>query len=228
MSEMGDEKRKYRRVQVQSLGATLSGLEVQIVGGGKVDLYDIGYGGAAFSQPIDGTSPLNSAGATVAVDFFLNGAKAQTINGRIVRLTDGMFAVEFIDPSKDTKIFVDKLITSRMVGLNMNLIDPQYYRGKETFAYWFHGPKGTNLFLWEDGGKLSRASLDLPDLAVHWADGMFQIDNKMSRAGQERIQGAAFGEGALRLAAEILSQMRSNVDSLEEFKQLVFEKVMKK
>lgn len=226
MSEdMGDEKRKYRRVSVQSLGATLSGLEVQIAGGGKVELYDVGYGGAAFSHP-EGTTL--AAGETVAVDFFLNGVKSQTITGRIVRLTDAMFAVEFLDPSKDTKIFVDKLITSRMVGLNMNLIDPQYYRGKETFSYWFHGPKGTNLFLWEDQGKLQRASLDLPDLAVHWADGMFQIDNKMSRAGQEKIQGAAFGEGALRLAAEILSQMRSNVSSLEEFKQQVFEKVMKK
>ncbi|MCC6138566.1 MAG: PilZ domain-containing protein [Bdellovibrionaceae bacterium] len=226
MSEdMGDEKRKYRRVSVQSLGATLSGLEVQVVGGGKVELYDVGYGGAAFSHP-EGTTL--APGETVAVDFFLNGAKSQTINGRIVRLTDAMFAVEFIDPSKDTKLFVDKLITSRMVGLNMNLIDPQYYRGKETFAYWFHGPKGTNLFLWEDDGKLQKASLDLPDLAVHWTDGMFQIDNKMSRAGQEKIQGAAFGEGALRLAAEILSQMRSNVSSLEEFKQQVFDKVMKK
>lgn len=226
MSDMGDEKRKYRRVSVQSLGATLSGLEVQIVGGGKVDLYDIGYGGAAFSHPQDGSVP--AAGEVVAVDFFLNGAKAQNINGRIVRLTDAMFAVEFIDPSKDTKVFVDKLITSRMVGLNMNLIDPQYYRGKETFAYWFHGPKGTNLFLWEENGKLHRATLDLPDLAIHWSDNMFQIDNKMSRAGQEKIQGAAFGEGALRLAAEILSQMRSNVESLEEFKQQVFSKVMQK
>lgn len=145
-----------------------------------------------------------------------------------MRLADTMFAVEFIDATKDTKMFVDKLITSRMVGLNMNLIDPQYYRDKETFSYWFHGPKGTNLFLWEDQNKLQRATLDLPDLAILWADGMFQIDNKMSRAGQEKLQGITFGEGALRLAAEILSQMRSNVESLEEFKRLVFEKVLKK
>lgn len=226
MSDLGDEKRKYRRVQVQTLGASLSGLEVQLVGVGPVELYDIGYGGAAFSQP-EG-APLTSAGETVALDFILNGHKAQTINGRIVRLTDGMFAIEFSDASKDTKVFVDKLITSRMVGLNMNLIDPQYYKGKETFSYWFHGPKGTNLFLWEDQGQLLRASLDLPDMAIHWADGMFQIDNKMSRAGQAKIQGAAFGEGALRLAAEILSQMRSNVSSLEQFKEQVFNKVLGK
>jgi hypothetical protein len=225
MSDLGDEKRKFRRVSVQTLGASLSGLEVQLVGGGRVELYDIGYGGAAFTQP---EAPLASAGETVALDFFLNGVKSQTINGRIVRLTNEMFAIEFLDPSKDTKMFVDKLITSRMVGLNMNLIDPQYYKGKETFSYWFHGPKGTNLFLWEDQGKLLRASLDLPDLAVHWNDGMFQIDNKMSRSGQEKIQGAAFGEGALRLAAEIISQMRSNVDSLEQFKQEVFNKVLTK
>lgn len=225
-SDVGEEKRKYRRVQVQTLGATLSGLEVQIAGLGTVELYDIGYGGAAFAQPSGGARFL--AGETIAIDFFLNGIKTQNINGRIVRLADTMFAVEFIDATKDTKMFVDKLITSRMVGLNMNLIDPQYYRDKETFSYWFHGPKGTNLFLWEDQNKLQRATLDLPDLAILWADGMFQIDNKMSRAGQEKLQGITFGEGALRLAAEILSQMRSNVESLEEFKRLVFEKVLKK
>ena len=225
MSDIGDEKRKYRRVQVQSLGATLSGLEVKLSNGTVVELYDIGYGGAAFSHPQGGS--MVSAGEVISVDFFLNGTKAQNINGRIVRLTDDMFAVEFIDPSKDTKIFVDKLITSRMVGLNMNLIDPQFYRDKETFSYWFHGPKGTNLFLWENQGKLQKASLDLPDLAVHWENGQFHIDNKMSRAGQEKLQGAGFGEAALRLAAEILSQMRSNVESLEELKKYLFEKVAK-
>lgn len=221
-----DERRKFGRVRVQTLGASLSGLKVMLLGVGEVELYDISYGGAAFSQPPQGR--LSLTGETVHLDFILNGQKAQNLSGKIIRLTQDMFAVEFIDASKETKMFVDTLITNRMVGLNMNLIDPQFYRGKETFSYWFHGPKSTNLFLWEQNGKLERATLDLADVALHWVDGKFEVDNKMNRASQAKLQGAALGEGVLRQSAEILSQVRSNVKSLEEFKDLIFEKVLDK
>ncbi|MBY0315857.1 MAG: PilZ domain-containing protein [Bdellovibrionales bacterium] len=228
MSDNNDhEKRKFRRVQVQSLGSSLSGLTVQLIGTGPVELYDISYGGAAFSQPDH--QKVSLTGETVELDFFLNGQKAQNLTGRVVRLTQDMFAVEFMDPSAETKAFVDRLITSRMVGLNMNLIDPQFYRGKESFSYWFHGPKNTNLFLWEDQGHLTKASLDLFDVALHWENGLFQIDNKMNRSVQGRQPNSSnLGEGVFRQAAEILSQMRSNVSCLEEFKQHVFDKALVK
>jgi hypothetical protein len=221
-----DERRKFGRVKVQSLGASLTGLEVMLLGVGPVELYDISYGGAAFSQPPQ--SRISLTGETVHLDFMLNGKKAQNLSGKVIRLTQDMFAIEFIDASKETKMFVDTLITNRMVGINMNLIDPQFYRGKETFAYWFHGPKSTNLFLWEQDGQLQRATLDLADVALHWNDGKFEVDNKMNRASQAKLQGAALGEGVMRQAAEILSQVRSNVKSLEEFKQLIFDKVLVK
>ena len=221
-----DDRRKYGRVKVQSLGATISGLQVVLMGAGEVELYDISYGGAALSQPVQ--NRLAITGETVHVDFLINGQKAQNLSGKVIRLTQDMFAIEFIDASKETKMFVDTLISNRMVGLNMNLIDPQFYRGKETFAYWFHGPKSTNLFLWEDQGRLQRATLDLADVALHWNDGKFEVDNKMNRASQAKLQGAALGEGVMRQAAEILSQVRSNVASLEEFKQLIFDKVVDK
>lgn len=225
MSTDNEEKRKFRRVQVQSLGASLSGLTVQMKGTGLVELYDISYGGAAFSQPEH--QRVSLTGEMVELDFFLNGQKAQNLTGKVVRLTQEMFAVEFIDASAETKSFVDRLITNRMVGLNMNLIDPQFYRGKESFAYWFHGPKNTNLFLWENQTHLSKASLDMFDVALHWENGLFQIDNKMNRSLQGRANvGTNAAENVFRQAAEILSQMRSNVSSLEEFKQHVFDKAM--
>jgi hypothetical protein len=224
MSERADERRKFHRVQIQNLGASITGLTVQLVGVGPVELVDIGYGGAAFSQPQKARVSLT--GETVHLDFLINGQSSQSLSGKVVRLTNEMFAIEFIDASKKTKVFVDKLISNRMVGLNMNLIDPQFYRGKETFAYWFHGPKSTNLFLWEEQGQLKKASLDFTDVALHWENGLFQIDNKMNRG--QSLQGAALGEGVFRLAAEVLSQMRSNVDILEEFKTAVFEKAIPK
>lgn len=221
-----DERRKHHRVQVESLGSSLSGLEVQLAGVGPVELFDISYGGAAFSQPSH--VKLSMTGETVSLDFSVNGQKAQTLTGKVVRLTGNHFAVEFMDATHSTKIFVDKLISNRMVGLNMNLVDPQFYRGTEGFSYWFHGPKSTNLFIWEEEGQLSKASLDLQDVALHWSEGQFQIDNKMNRSIQGKMHGAVLGEGVFRQASEILSQVRSNVDSLEQFKQLVFDKTLGK
>lgn len=223
-----DERRKFRRVQVQDLGSSLSGLEVRLEGVGVVNLFDISYGGAAFSQPQD--HKLSLAGQIVELDFFMNGQKTLNVSAKIVRLTPDVFAVEFIDTSNETKSFVDRLITNRMVGLNMNLIDPQFYRGKESFSYWFHGPKNTNLYLWEHEGKLIKASLDLYNVALHWEGGLFQIDNKMNRSmqGGQAIQGSVLGEGVFRQAGEILSQMHTNVACLKEFQQYVFNKVLDK
>lgn len=225
MSQQYDERRKHRRVQVQSIGSSISGLSVELIGTGPVELFDIGYGGAAFSQPENARMSLT--GELVSLDFFLHGEKAQNVKGKVVRLNDDIFAIEFSDPSPQTKKFVDQLISHRMVGLNMNLIDPQFYRGKESFTYWFHGPKSTNLFLWEENGVLKKATLDLIDLALHWENGQFQIDNKMT-SGLAKVQGPALGEGVFRLAAEILSQMRTNIEVLEEFKKAVFAKAVSK
>ncbi len=220
MSQGVGDRRKFDRVQVQNIGASISGLLVHLIGVGPVELVDIGYGGAAFSQPEK--ARLSLTGELVHLDFLVHGKKNQTLSGKVVRLTEDMFAIEFVDSTRQTKTFVDQLISNRMVGLNMNLIDPQFYRGKESFAYWFHGPKSTNLFLWGDGGILQKATMDFADVAVHWESGQFQIENKMNRGNN--LQGPALGEGVLRLAAEVLSQMRSNVDLLEEFKKVVFEK----
>ena len=57
-----------------------------------------------------------------------------------------------------------------------------------------------------------------------WDGGQLHIDHKMNRGGQ--VQGPALGEGVLRMAAEILSQMRSNVSLLEDFKKVIFDKVV--
>lgn len=227
MSEdTSDERRKFHRVQVESLGASLSGLDVILVGVGPVELFDISYGGAAFSQP--GNVKLSMTGETIQLEFSINGQKAQDLSAKVVRLTNENFAVEFINATQETKIFVDKLISNRMVGLNMNLIDPQFYTAKGGFNYWFHGPKNTNLFIWEADGKLLKASLDLADVALHWENGQFQIDNKMNRAVQGKLHGAVLGEGVFRQAGEIITQMRSNVEALEEFKQYIMDKVLKK
>lgn len=223
-----DEKRKHTRVPVEGIGSMLSGLEVQLQGVGPVELFDISYGGAAFSQPPD--QRISLSGQKLELDFFMNGKKVMNVTAKTVRLTEEMFATEFLDTSSEVKGFVDRLITNRMVGLNMNLIDPQFYKDKNQFSYWFHGPKNTNLYLWEEDGQLTRATLDLFNIALHWQDGMFQVDNKMARSidGGPTIQGAALGEGAFRQAAEILSQMRTNISSLEEFKKMVFDRVLEK
>jgi hypothetical protein len=67
------------------------------------------------------------------------------------------------------------------------------------------------------------------DVALHWENGLFQIDNKMNRSVQGgQPSSSNLGEGVFRQAAEILSQMRSNVSCLEEFKQHVFDKALVK
>lgn len=220
-----DNRRKFKRVQVESLGASLSDLTVQVSGIGTVNLYDISYGGAAFSQPPGKT--ISVSGDTLSLDFMIHGRSALLVSAKVVRLTEQVFAVEFLDNSQKAKSFVDRLISHRMVGLNMNLIDPSFYSGEKGFSYWFHGPKNTNLYLWEKDGALVRATLDLFDTALHWQDGLFQVENKMNHSVQENPQSSFSSQEVFRQSAEILSQMRTNVACLKELQEKLYKKVLK-
>ena len=97
MSQSTNERRKFSRVQVQNIGESISGLSVELSGVGPLEFVNLGYGGAALSQPQN--ARVSITGETVALDFFINGAKKQTLTGRVVRLTQDVFAVEFIESS---------------------------------------------------------------------------------------------------------------------------------
>ena len=206
-----DDRRKYQRVQFDASPQTLA---VTIVGYGGSVVFDMSYSGSALAQPEE--KKVVTTGGTVSIHL-KSGEIESTVESRVVRCTDKIFAVEFLTVPSDARILIDRLISDRMIGINMNLIDPKHYNTQSGFSHWFHGPKETNLFLWSTNDKLSKAQLDLNNVVLIYEDDSFIFENK----GESKGFPALNHQQIMQKALSIISQMHSNVVPLNELKSML-------
>ena len=210
------DRRKYQRVHFEASPQSLS---VNIEGYGASVVFDMSYNGAALAQPSQ--KPVENAGDLIKIHLVTEIDKA-TVEARIVRATAKAIACEFIDIPSTARIIIDRLVTDRMIGLNMQLIDPSHYSPQSDFSHWFYGPKETNLFLWAKGDKLTRAQFNLNNVVLVYEDDEFFFENKdatnvdLPKLNNQQI---------LQKASAIITQMHSNVQPLMDFKKLIAEQI---
>lgn len=131
----GAERRKYQRVQFEASPQTL---DISLIGFGRTLVFDMSFNGAALAQPTDKKVVTTGENITMHLKTAELDAK---IEGRVVRCTDKVVALEFLSVPAEARSLVDRLISDRMIGLNMHLIDSKHYGASQTFSHWFHGPK---------------------------------------------------------------------------------------
>jgi hypothetical protein len=166
------DRRKYQRVVVESLS---DGLTAEVVQFGRTLLYDMSYEGAAFAQPKD--KKVESQDEDVVLHLKTPVDEAFLVS-RPVRLSPEVVAVKFTDIDVAARIIIDRVVSDRIIGLNMILIDPKHYHLKSDFTHWYHGPKETNLYLWWKSDQLERAQMDLSSASLLYDGESFFYENK--------------------------------------------------
>lgn len=200
------DRRKYQRVVVDMSEQ----LHLVVEGHGEALVFDMSYSGAAISQPKSKAVDTTSESLTLHLKTTVDQA---TVPATIIRVGEDVIALSFDKISVDARIIIDRLVTDRIVGLNMQKIDPKYYSQNVDFTHWFHGPRDTNLYLWEEKGQLTRAQLELDSCSLIFSEDGFFFENKT-------IQGAkALNNQQITLKAlAIVEQMDQENDSLIQFK----------
>gem|GEM_PF-2362554 len=211
----GRERRRYPRVQVHPISQLFT---VEIVGFGPTDVFDISLNGVALAQPLEKQIVTNKE--VVTVRFTSNGTGlAVEILSHVIRLDSKVIALEFVDIPTEGRKLLEQVVSDRVIGLNMSLVDPRYYHSSSSFSYWFHGPMETNLYLWEDTEKgLSRAQFDINDSVLFFENGSFSYE---TRDGNESSKSRLRPRMVLMKAHKILSQLQTNLFSLESLQALV-------
>ncbi len=205
------DRRKYQRVLVEPSSKVLT---VEVLGHGRILMFDMSYEGAAFSQPsgkkISDVDKLLKLHLKTEVD-------EAVIESQSVRVNDEVVAVRFeqIDPL--ARIIIDRVVTDRIIGLNMALIDPKHYSHHTDFNYWFHGPKETNLFLWMDSGTLVKAQMEMADSAMTIDDDMIFFENKALQEGIPVLN----NEQIARKVQSIIEQIETNLPAITQFKEIL-------
>ena len=217
MSEnpVGKDRRKYQRVLFEASPQSFS---VALEGYGESVVFDMSYSGAALGQP-EGKK-VEAVGESLKLRLVTDSEEAE-VDALIIRATEKVIACEFSDISSTARVIIDRLVTDRIIGLNMQLIDPTHYSPQSDFTHWFHGPKETNLFLWEENGKLLRAQFDLNQSVLIYEEESFFFENKDINRGTDPLN----NQQVILKAESIIAQMNSDIKVFQEFKKVILEQI---
>lgn len=157
-----ENQRRYPRVFLdKSLGDFKELLGVQVrwphddVGG----VLDISYIGAALSRPA-GIKISLTPNEMIPLEF-LFGNHSVKINAYFVREMGHVLGVHFPELSVKAHVEIENFLKDKIVGLHTRYIEPRFYSANQDFSHWYHGPNDTNIFIWEDHEKISKATVEL-------------------------------------------------------------------
>lgn len=204
------DRRQYQRVLVEPSKA----LTVEVAGFGPTLVFDMSYSGAAFAQPKDKKIEKVEETVTIVLKTEVDNA---SIPAKVVRVNPEVVAVEFDDIDPAARVIIDRVVTDRIVGLNMSLIDSKHYNAHAQFSHWYHGPRETNIYLWWTGTKLEKAQMDTDKAVLIFEDDSFLFENKGTGAGGNTLNNQQI---ALKAHA-ILQQMESDEMALIQFKEML-------
>jgi hypothetical protein len=204
------DRRKYQRVLVEPSSKILT---ATVVDHGPTLMFDMSYEGAAFAQPKD--KKIDNVDQILQLHLKTDIDEA-TIPARAVRVSQEVVAVHFEDISTEARIIIDRVVSDRIIGLNMSLIDPKHYSGKADYSHWFHGPKETNLYLWALGEKIHKAQMEMSEAVMLVNDEMLLFENKV--VGDSKPLN---NDQIARKVQAIIEQMDMDIPALHEFKKIV-------
>lgn len=206
------DRRKYKRVLVESSSKEFT---FEIIGYGPTVVYDMSYSGAAFAQPK--AKSISQLDSELIVHMKTQVDEAKVI-AQVVRANEDFVAVEFKDMSASARVIIDRLVTDRIVGLNMNLINTQYYSSQSDFNFWYHGPKETNLYLWtHNNNKIMKAQLDMGSCLLIYEQESFVFENKSSESTVPNLN----NQQIARKAFAIIEQMGHDNKAIYSLKELL-------
>lgn len=214
---MSQEKRRFPRVSVDHLGDSkvIQGTEVLRVGehAGNFSVIDISYNSLALrgvSQSIPTDGPVELMLDILSEKFDLK--------GQVVRQTEDFIAFTIDEMVAAPRLALEKFLKDKIVGLATYQISPKFYSKNEDFDLWFHGPKDTNLYLWQKG-ELSQMVMELDPFLLVYRDGEFQLIDRDPRSNWDSnyyleniddLVTRAPDEETLRRALGFVSQIESD------------------
>ncbi len=209
------DRRKYQRVLVEPSSKIL---QVTVVDHGPTLVFDMSYEGAAFAQPKE--KKIAEVDQPLKLHLKTDVDEA-TIAAKAVRVSEEVVAVTFKEIGVAARVIIDRVVTDRIVGLNMSLIDPKHYSEQADFSFWFHGPKDTNLYLWMEGENLIKSQFDMAGATMIMDEEMVLFENKKMEEGIPVLNNQQIAEKA----AAIAKQIESDLPALITFKEKVKEHV---
>jgi hypothetical protein len=234
MNQQQPNRRRFVRVPLSQL-SEIQGAGVIWPSNEKSGVLDLSYGGAALSLP-QGSSLRLSPGSQFDLQLDLSGQQNVVVSSGLVRSDAKIAAVQFASLSNEAHLAIEKFLHEKLIGVNMQLIDPEFYDKAQGFTSWYHGPGDTNIYVWQAGTNIERFVIEISGFILSWQSGQFKIgensfdfdspdgdyvkyvineaadgpldDNRIALKAIDVLSQVKDGQGALQNVVEVLKQCR--------------------
>lgn len=172
-----EDNRRYKRIYLPSdvyEAPQISNASAEWPRGAKSFLYDISYSGAALSAPREGLLTIES-GQIMPLKLSLGDQASFSAHVKVIRVTSEIVGVNFEELPTDGHRAIEKFLQIKLIGAYMRLVDPKLYSPEQTFHFWYHGPKDTNIFIWTLHEALEKFSIELDFEVLFWNRGRFSL-----------------------------------------------------
>ena len=133
-------------------------------GQGRLDIYDMSFGGAAIGRPRDFEARV---GEKLQLQFVLGSAEPVFADIEVAWSTPTAIGFKLVNLSVEARRVFDHFLQDQVVGASMRLVDRQYFAPNLDCEFWYHGPRDTNVMLWPG----------LQRVVIEMGDDVLQIEN---------------------------------------------------
>jgi hypothetical protein len=181
-----------------------------------VPVFDLSYRGLAMGRPVLQTLE-RDARQTLSLDLGLHkGVKLQV---RVVWMKPEIVGVEIESLESRARQDLANFLEDRLIGRHLHRVDRRYYDAAATFTAWYHGPRDTNVFLWQDTrtGMFTRFEIEF-DGQVVWFDGrqLLQGGGRARSLTDEIGENAAQEPVILRRDSPLIERALSVLSQIDE------------
>ena len=225
------DKRKFPRVDFKKFKPDVQkiiGAAVLWPSGETSPVFDLSHTGAALSSPKEQKLKV---GDILKITFEIQGKKQADVSCKIVRVGEHVVGVQFAEMNTQARMSFEKFLQSKLMGLNVRLVNPHFYGAKEDFTFWFHGPNDFNVFLWKKGKGLGRVLVELGADLLLFENNEFSQgvkSNEPSDTDGRWVQKNIPGMNMLmQQTLEILTQVQESKELLEPFIEVLTQRATK-
>lgn len=187
-----ENRRRHERVSVplgwgdadSVLGAQLSWPNHEVS-----QIFDLSYQGVAVAKPslFEG-----KANEEIMVTFKLGDNEEFSATLMVMWISENAVGGELLNLTLAMREKIDDFLEDRLLGLHLRPVNKKYFAQKSDFSHWYHGPKDTNVFIWQErSGQISKAEIELDGRVLIYSDGEL-----LSGGGQEYSLTDAIGSGS--------------------------------
>lgn len=168
--DSGKERRRYPRIFIQGIDGfkSIVGAQVLWENGIKTDILDLSYTGAAMMRELDN---MIEKSQSLSLKFVFAGGEPVAVESKVIRAEGKLMAVQFDSLTSQARLAFETFLNDNLLGLNLRQVDKAHFAKEQDFTQWLHGPKDTNVFIWEAGDSVEKAIVELDNQILVWNKG---------------------------------------------------------